>query len=69
MFMEDHYSLFTLTSSCVNNIQQTPTKHNKGASTSMNRAQQKGSYKQQEHITKKETISSKRTHKLIINDN
>jgi hypothetical protein len=67
--MEAHYSSFTFTSSYVNNIERTPTKHNKGVLTSMNREQQKRSYKQQEHITKKETTSKKRTHKLIINDN
>lgn len=67
--MEAHYSSLTFTSSYVNDIERTPTKHNKEVSTSMNGEQQKGSYKQQEHITKKETTSRKRTHKLIINDN
>jgi len=67
--MEAHYSSLTLTTSCVSNVERTPIKHNWGVSTSTNRTQQKGSYKQQEHITKKETTSNKRTHELIINDN
>jgi hypothetical protein len=38
-----HYSSLTLISSFVNNIDQTPTKHNTSVLTSMNRTQQNGS--------------------------